>query len=86
MITSAVTLSTIDHIFNRDLNESDHSAKYSEVASFLLNVGAAGLIIQIIMAVVLKLYFHNFIHDGLDAFSAIVSFYKIYVSSYVVSY
>ena len=77
LIASAVALLTIDKIFAPDLlyesEDRKHSHKYSEIGWMLLGIGIAGVIIQVAMAIIRKLYMDNFIKEYFVIFASIVS-------------
>ena len=77
LIASVVALSTIDKIFAPGLldesEDREHSHKYKEIGWMLLGIGIAGVIIQVAMAIIRKLYMDNFIKECFVIFASIVS-------------
>ena len=75
MIASAVTISTINDLVGDDSDStSDVERRYRGVAGWLVFLGVAGLIFEIIMAIFRGLYFGQVLSEGFVVFGVVVSF------------
>lgn len=81
MIASAVTLSTINDLFEDPEGEAaDDEEQYRGVAGWLLFVGIAGLITQVIVIILRGLYYGEIIKAQFVAFAIVVSLIHSIVS------
>ena len=84
LIASAVAISNINNVFedvDEDSDAADDRDKYRDVAGWLLFVGIAGLITQIIMAIIRGLYYGEVITSHFLIFGITVSI-NVYIMVY----
>ena len=77
LVASAITISTLDDVFD-DVFEDIYSGylerRYRGVAGWLVFLGVAGIIIEIVMVIFRGLYFGQFISERFVVFGIVVSF------------
>ena len=68
LVASAITISTLDDIVGDSDSTTDEEQRYRGVAGWLVFLGVAGLIIEVIMVIFRALYFGQVISEGFVVF------------------
>ena len=74
LVAAALTISTLDDIVGDSDSTTDEEQRYRGVGGWLVFLGVAGLVVEIVMVIVRGLYYGQVISEGFVAYGIVVSF------------